>query len=89
MGNSLNIDLTNKYVVLDKKTYQGDILRRVFFCEDGFGTKPSTIGNAIFGYFVADGEKCRIEGYEIERLATDSEINDAKGLNKGTYNNIG
>ena len=33
------------------------------------------------GYFVSDGEKCRVEGYEIQRLAKDNEVEEAKRLN--------
>lgn len=43
---------------------------RLFRAEGGFGLRPTTIGTALIGTFLADGEKARMEGYHIERLAT-------------------
>ncbi len=68
MGNSLNINLIGKTVVLSKRHYKGSEEDRTFKCEGGFGCYPSMGGRAIFGHFVKDGEKCRVEGYEIEKL---------------------
>ena len=70
MGNKLNMDLKIKYIVVDEKVFSKtkDDIERVFLCKDGFGCSPSTSGHAIFGTFVFDGEKCRIEGYQIKRL---------------------
>lgn len=76
--NSLNIDLTGKTVVLSEKFYDGDTVGRVFTCKGGFGCQPSTMGRAVSGEFIADGETCRVEGDEVERLATQEEIEDAK-----------
>ena len=81
--NALKKDLTDKYIILDGKIYKGDITDRVFFCEDGFGCHSFTIGSAIFGEFVADGEKTRIEGDEVERLATPEEVETAKAKKNG------
>ena len=75
MGNNLNIDLKGKWIVLEKTYFKDGIKAEdnLFFCESGFGTSSQTMGNAVFGKF-QDGEECRIEGYEIERLATVEEI---------------
>ena len=83
MGNNLKIELEGKYILVSKKILKPeyhDNEKRVFFCEDGFGCSPNTVGNAIFGYYVFDNEKCRIEGYQVERLATEEEIKKAKEL---------
>ena len=69
MANSLNIDLTGKKIVVKEKYYPNlSEAERTFTCNGGFGCKPHTMGGAVFGEF-ADGERCRIEGYEIEKEA--------------------
>ena len=85
MGNKLNIELASRYIILQsggRQGYKGNDIERVFYCESGFGCSSATSGNAIYGKFVFDGEECRIEGYEIERLATDKEVNQANILYK-------
>jgi len=69
MANSLNIDLTDKTVILSLKYYKGTEEERKFICKGGFGCKSFTMGSAVIGKFVNNGEECRIEGYEIEKLA--------------------
>ncbi|HLD37022.1 MAG TPA: hypothetical protein VJA86_00325 [Candidatus Nanoarchaeia archaeon] len=78
MANNLNQELEGKFVVLKAEEYGKDQLKRIFFCRGGFGTSPKTSGSAIFGYFVFDGEDCRVEGYEIERFATGGEVEEAE-----------
>ena len=79
MANNLHEDLTKKYVVLSRKYYKGDNpIERVFLCEGGFGCKSETMGYAVSGTFVFDGERIRAEGFEIERFATDDEVQEAK-----------
>lgn len=65
-------DLTNKVVVLNRLYYTGTENERHFLCLSGFGCSPYAIGNAIFGKFVFDGEECRIERYEVEKLAPET-----------------
>lgn len=67
--NSLNIDLRGKTVILSHEYYDGDEEARKFKCEQGFGCLPFTSGTAISGYFLKDGERCRVEGDEVEKLA--------------------
>ena len=74
MANSLNINLTGKYVVLKSPDYIGTLPERVFLCEDGFGCSPVTSGSRIYGKFVSDGEDDCVRGCDVERLATDEEI---------------
>lgn len=78
-GNSLNIDLKGKVVVLSSKYYHGTEDQRTFKCEHGFGIAPFTRGQAVFGYFISDGRRARVEGYEIEKLAKDQTLSNPKG----------
>jgi len=59
-------DLTGKVVVLSREYYKGDQEARRFHCQGGFGCKSHTHGNGVFGQFMSDGERCRVERYEIE-----------------------
>jgi len=79
MGNRLNIDLTDKVVVLRAEDYRGDVKARLFRCRGGFGCVSYTGGNAIFGTFLSDGTEERVEGFQVERLATDAEVQGGKG----------
>jgi hypothetical protein len=77
VSNSLRADLTGKVVVLKaenfKPAYQ-DVRSRLFRVDGGFGASSFTRGTALIGEFLADGEKTRMDGHDIERLATDEEI---------------
>ena len=64
--NHLGKDLRNTTVILKEEYYNGSESVRTFQCKSGAGCAPDTDGNAITGYF-ADGEKGRIESYEIEK----------------------
>src|SRR5262245_8607009 len=77
MANNLNADITDKYVVLRESAMSDDYKAmhwRIFHAEGGFGVKPDTMGRAVFGTFVADGEQALMEGFHIERYATDTEV---------------
>lgn len=77
MSNSLNEDITGRYVIVKEETFTPeyrDLKWRVFLARDGFGCKPYTAGSAVFGTCVHDGENFRIEGYHVERYATDDEV---------------
>jgi hypothetical protein len=77
MSNALNEDITGRYVVLAEgamATPYRAIEHRVFLAKDGFGCVPYTRGTAVMGVTPIDGSKFRMEGYEIERFATDEEI---------------
>jgi hypothetical protein len=64
--NQLGIDLRKVTVILKEQYYNGSESVRTFMCETGSGCSPDSNGNEIIGTF-ADGEKGRIESYEIER----------------------
>jgi hypothetical protein len=74
MANALKEELEGK-VVLIKKDYlkpeYHDDEKRRFLCETGFGCHPWTMGNAVFGTYLWDGEQCRVEGWQIECLSDD------------------
>jgi hypothetical protein len=65
--NYLGKDLRKVTVILKEKYYNGIESVRTFQCETGSGCTPDSIGNEIIGTF-ADGEKGRIESYEIEKI---------------------
>ena len=64
--NHLGKDLRNVTVILKEKYYNGSESVRTFKCETGAGCSPDSTGNGITGTF-ADGEKGRIESYEVEK----------------------
>ena len=64
--NHLGKDLRKATVILKEQYYNGSESVRTFKCETGHGCKPDSIGTAIKGT-LADGEKGRIESYEIEK----------------------
>jgi hypothetical protein len=77
MANSLGIELDGKIVVLKKDTFRPeyqDIKFRLWKITGGFGAASFTLGTALFGECLADGEKARHSGYDVERLATEDEI---------------
>ena len=90
MANTLNEDLTGRAVIIDaaemKQEYADNPARRLFVVSGGFGAKPYTSGGGLFGAFLFDGEQCRIEGWMVERFATDEEIEAAKALREGVNN---
>src|SRR6476659_4418408 len=77
MSNKLNIDLTGNVVVLSKRSLSPrfhDLKTRLFHVDGGFGASPHTRGSKIGGYFLYDGERINWDGYSIDRLATQAEI---------------
>lgn len=74
--NSLKMQLEGKVVVLRANVLKAeyrDLKWRLFRVDGGFGASPNTIGTALIGQFLADGEKARMEGYDVERLATEED----------------
>lgn len=83
--NSLKQDLEGKTIILDRQYLRPEyhaIEYRVFKVLAGFGMKPHTIGTALWGEFLSDGEQSRMEGYQVERIATDDEIALAQSVRK-------
>ena len=57
--------LKGRVIVLSAEDYRGDQAERLFMCRQGFGCSPVTVGTAVNGYFLCDGEECRVERYQI------------------------
>jgi hypothetical protein len=82
--NALGIDLTDKILIVEQAVFPGrPVHKRVFEARGGFGCRPSLMGRAVMGEFLHDGDKCRLDGDDFERLATDAEIQEALDLRKG------
>ena len=64
--NHLGRDLRKVTVILKEKYYNGSESVRTFRCETGSGCTEDSVGSEIIATF-ADGEKGRIESYEIEK----------------------
>ena len=82
--NSLRIDLKGKTVVVSKKLFPKlSVIERVFEVSGGFGCRPANIGSALIGEFLNDGEQAKVDGLDIERLATEDEIEQARAGSAG------
>lgn len=66
--NSLNQNLKNKTVVINSELLPGSPEDRAFLCESGFGCDPQTGGRAIFGKFIRNGMKAKVDGMMLERV---------------------
>lgn len=74
MSNTLKIDLTGKVVIFKQSRMSVVATEHPFIVEGGFGASPTTIGSALLGTFLSDGERATMGGYDVERLATPEEI---------------
>lgn len=74
MANSLNADLTGKVVVFRENVLRAEFRNWPFYVEGGFGAQAFTMGRALIGTFLHDGEEARFDGFDVERLATDEEL---------------
>jgi hypothetical protein len=79
MANALHMDLRGKVVIFRQEFLSVPATQHPFRVEGGFGAAQFTRGRALGGTFLSDGESCRMEGYMVERLATDEEILAALG----------
>jgi hypothetical protein len=71
MANRLNIDLTNKTVVVAAEHLQKRFKterERAFIVKGGFGADPALMGRALIGEWLDTGEKDRVQGYMVEKL---------------------
>jgi hypothetical protein len=76
VANALNINLKGKTVIFKQDHLQNKYVaaEHPYLVADGFGASPAASGHALMGEWIADGERDRMEGYAVERLATDEEI---------------
>lgn len=79
MGNSIGENVKGKHVVLSEKCMGKDEPEehRVFLARDGFGCHPDTIGKAVFTTQIATGLDLRVSGYDLDRFATEEEVQAA------------
>ncbi len=86
MANTLDEDLKGQTVIIGAEYMLPEYAephQRVFRVRGGFGASPVTHGNALFGEFLADGESCRMEGWQVERFAEPAEVSAAVAEKKG------
>ena len=87
MANALQAQLQGKVVVLKDlihtAAYASPPYYRLFRVEGGFGANPLTSGRAVFGVYLCDGEEAHIDGYDIERFATEEEVVEHSRLHEG------
>jgi len=75
--NGPGVDITDKAVVLRADAHvEGLRTMRdlLFWARGGFGCDPGTMGSAVVGTYLSDGERCRVEGYMVDRLATEQDL---------------
>ena len=81
MANSLRIDLVGKVVIFKQEGLSVPAEEHPFLVGlTGFGADPNLRGTAIFGTFLSDGERARMDGYDVARLATQEEIDSARAV---------
>jgi len=74
------IDLEGKHVVLREDRIAApyrDITWRTVLATGGFGCSPSAMGRAVFVEHLRDGDKGRFNRDDVERLASDREVEQA------------
>lgn len=84
MANALGREIEKGDIVVIAKKYlkseYHELGKRLFECDgDGFGTSPDTMGHAVYGKYISDGEECRIEGYMISPKETKAYQKGLKG----------
>ena len=89
MANSLNINLRGKIVLIKKRLMNYDNqeeMKRAFLVSGGFGAEIETNGSSLFGTFLCDGERTKMDGYQIERLAPQYIVDYYKNLKQTLAN---
>lgn len=86
------INLKGKYVVMSTTAFAKALstIERIFYCKSGFGLDPENSGTKIYGHFVAgvaeadieEFEECYVRRYDVERLATEEEVQQAITANQ-------
>lgn len=73
MGNSLDQDIQGRVVFFREDALRVNADEHPARAEAGFGCSPVTAGSALAVTFLSDGEKARMSGYDVARLATEEE----------------
>jgi hypothetical protein len=79
MANSLGVDIEGLHVVIAVEHLlprYAALNERIVRAVGGFGCKPYTMGGAVAARW-ADGTESRVEGWMLERLASDTEASAA------------
>ena len=68
-------DLEDKTVLLKQEYFHESYKNtdNLFRCTAGFGCSSRARGRAIFGYFLSDGEKAKIDRYNVESIVDEDE----------------
>jgi hypothetical protein len=83
VANALNEDVTGRLVVVKAKSVtpgKQALTGRIFQVDarnGGFGAVPYTSGRAVFGWWLDNGRRGRVEGPNLERLITREEAAQA------------
>lgn len=69
--NSFHENYEGKTVVIHKSAFTGLYQSgdRRFHATGGFGCNPASLGHAVFGYYMTDGESAREERYNVVGVA--------------------
>src|SRR6266496_5099980 len=79
MANSLGIDLRGRVVILKESAMDPEYKElkwRRFHVVGGFGASATNAGTTLIGIFLEDEETKLMKGYDVERLATDQEMEE-------------
>jgi len=57
--------ISPKHMVENWKPQYQSCNFQLFYADGGFGCNPESMGNAVFGTFLADGERERMERYHL------------------------
>jgi len=70
-------DYKNKLLII-KPERLNELCRRgefqYFYAADGFGCSPDSLGRAVFGHFLANGQKARLERSDFLGIADKSQL---------------
>lgn len=85
MSEIKDLELQGKHVILTESAMAAeyrDITWRTVQAKGGFGCTPGLSGTAVFVEYVRDGDRGRFSRNQIERLATDEEVQAAIAAGK-------
>lgn len=70
-------DYKNKLLIIDPQSLRESCRVKelqYFYATDGFGCSPNTLGSAVFGHFLCDGQKARLERYDFLGIADKTKL---------------
>lgn len=68
--------IAGKVVIIRKSALlpEYQLMDRRFKASGGFGCNIDSIGNAVFGTWLVDGESCRQERFQVEGIAANPDL---------------